>query len=141
MSAWLNRAAARPRFALEVAYVLTVLLLVVFGNPVNAFKDASVRVQPRITSVRSAVTAPIDRLRVAGEEKLTVIGQAIAPKGKPAGAVDNARAALWQWWETWVDAPARSFLTRASAWASAAVNAVWKAMGGSDGEPASRPAR
>ena len=51
LSAWLGRVAARPRFSLEVAYVLTVLLLVVLGNPVDAFRDASVRVEPRVAAV------------------------------------------------------------------------------------------
>jgi hypothetical protein len=140
-AAWLARAAARPRFALEAAYVLTVLLLVVLGNPVAAFREASVRVQPRVTSVRSAVTAPIDRLRVAGEEKLNVIEQAIAPKGKPVGAVGAARVALWQWWQNSVDGPVRAFLTRSTAWIVEVVNALWKSMGGSGGEPPARRAR
>ena len=52
VSAWLARAAERPRFSLEVAYVLTVLLLVVLGNPVHAFKEASDRVQPRVSVVQ-----------------------------------------------------------------------------------------
>ncbi len=141
VSAWLSRAAARPRFAIEAAYVLTVLVLVVLGNPVSAFKDASVHVQPRITVLRSAVAAPIEKLRVAGEEKLNAIGQAIAPKGKPAGATDSARIALWQWWQAWVDGPVRSFLSRASTWASGLVDAAWKAMGGRDGEPKGRGTR
>jgi predicted anti-sigma-YlaC factor YlaD len=141
VSAWLARAAERPRFSLEAAYVLTVLLLVVLGNPVNAFKEASVRVQPGVSVVRAAVSGPFDRLRAAGEEKLTVVGQAIAPKARPAGGVDAGRVMLWQWWQAYVDAPLRSFLSRASVWAAELVDAASKAMRGSHSEPSPPRAR
>ena len=141
VSAWLARAAQRPRFSLEAAYVLTVLLLFVLGNPVAAFKEASVRVQPRASVVAAAVSGPIDRLRAAGEEKLTLVGQALAPKAKPVGGVDAGRVLLWRWWQTYVDAPVRSFLSRAGEWATAIVDAVWKAMGRSGGEPRAPRAR
>ena len=141
VSAWLARAVARPRFSLEVAYVLTVLLLVVLGNPVNAYKEASVQVRPRVGVVATAVSGPIDRLRVAAEEKLNIIGQAIAPKAKPAGAADAGRAMLWQWWRTYVDGPVRSFLSRASAWAAEVIDAASRAMRGTSSEPSPPPAR
>jgi anti-sigma factor RsiW len=141
LSAWLARAAERPRFSLEVAYVLTVLLLVVLGNPVHAFKEASVRVQPRVSVVRAAVSGPLDRLRAAGEEKLTIVGQALAPKARPVGGVDAGRAMLWQWWQSYVDAPLRSFLARASVWAAVVVDAASKAMRGPNSEPSSPRAR
>lgn len=141
VSAWLDRAAQRPRFSLEVAYVLTVLLLVVLGNPVHAFKEVSVRVQPRASMVAAAVSGPIDHLRAAAEEKLNIVGQAIAPKAKPAGAVDASRAMLWQWWRTYVDAPVRSFLSRASAWAAEIIDAASRAMRGTSSEPSPPPAR
>lgn len=141
VSAWLARAAARPRFSLEVAYVLTVLLLVVLGNPVDAYKEAAVRVRPRVSAVANAVSAPLDRLRAAGEEKLTIVGQAIAPKAGASGGVNAGRALLWQWWQTYVDAPVRSFLVRASAWATGIVDAAWKAMHRPGSEPSPPPAR
>jgi predicted anti-sigma-YlaC factor YlaD len=141
VSAWLAHAAERPRFSLEVAYVLTVLLLVVLGNPVHAFKEASVRVQPGVSVVRAAVSGPIDRLRAAGEEKLTIVGQAIAPKARPAGGVDVGRVMLWQWWQTHVDAPLRSFLLRASVWATGVVDAARKVMHESNSEPSPPRAR
>ncbi len=141
VSAWLARAAARPRFSLEVAYVLTVLLLVVLGNPVAAFKGASVRVQPRVSAAATAVSGPIDRWRAAGEEKLTRVGQAIAPKRGQATGVDAGRALVWQWWQTCVDAPVRSFLLRASAWASSMLDAVSKATHRSGSEPPPPPVR
>ena len=141
VSAWLARAAARPRFSLEVAYVLTVLLLVVLGNPVNAYKEASVRVRPRVTVVASAVSGPIDHLRAAAEEKLTMVGQAIAPKARPVGGVDAGRTMLWQWWQAYVDGPVRTFLSRASVWASALIDAASKAMRGTGSEPSPPRAR
>jgi predicted anti-sigma-YlaC factor YlaD len=141
VSAWLAHAAERPRFSLEVAYVLTVLLLVVLGNPVNAFKEASVRVQPRVSVVRAAVSGPIDRLRARGEEKLTSVERAIAPKAESAGSVAAGRALLWQWWQTYVDAPVRSLLSWASEWAARLADAVGKAMSGSASEPPPPAAR
>lgn len=141
VAAWLAHAAQRPRFSLEAAYVLTVLLLVVLGNPVHAFKEASVRVQPRVSVVRAAVSGPFDRLRAAGEEKLTAIGQAIAPTAGSVGGADGGRAMLWHWWQTYVDAPLRSLLSRASAWAAGLVDAASKAMRGSNSEPSPPRAR
>ena len=141
VSAWLAHVAERPQFSLEVAYVLTVLLLVVLGNPVDAFKEASVRVQPRVSAVASVVSGPIDRLRAAGEEKLASVEQAIAPRGKPVGAVDTGRAWLWQWWKTYVDEPARSLLSAVSQWAAQVVDAAWNAFGGSSSEPPRGAAR
>lgn len=140
VAAWLARVAERPRFSLEVAYVLTVLLLVVLGNPVDAFKDASARVQPRVNVVAAAMHAPIDRLRAAGEEKLASVEQVIAPKGHPAGAVDAGRAWLWQCWKTYVDAPIRAVLSTVSRWATDFVDTVWGWVGGTGSEPsAGRP--
>ena len=141
VSAWLARAAARPRFSLEVAYVLTVLLLVVLGNPVAAFREASVRVQPRVSAAASAVSRPIDRWRVAGEEKLTIVGQAIAPRAGRTGGVNTGRAFVWQWWQTYVDGPMRSFLSRAGAWASSVLEAARKAMSKPGSEPSPPTAR
>jgi predicted anti-sigma-YlaC factor YlaD len=140
VAAWLAGVAERPRFSLEVAYVLTVLLLVVLGNPVDAFKDASARVQPRVNVVAAAINAPIDRLRAAGEKKLASVERVIAPEGQPVGAVDTGRAWLWQWWKTYVDAPIRAALSTVSRWATDVVDAVWGWAGGTGSEPsAGRP--
>jgi hypothetical protein len=108
---------------------------------VAAFREASVRVQPRVTAAASAVSGPIDRWRVAGEAKLTIVGQVIAPRAGQTGGVNTGRAFVWQWWQTYVDAPVRSFLSRANAWASSVLETVRKAMSKPGSEPSPPPAR
>jgi predicted anti-sigma-YlaC factor YlaD len=141
VSAWLTRAAERPRFSIEVAYVLTVLLLVVLGNPVDAFKEASVRVQPRVTVMAKAMSGPFVHLRDAGEATLTHVERTVAPKADPAGSMAQGRALLWQWWQTYVDAPVRSILSRASEWTTRLEYALRKAMSASKSEPPAPAAR
>jgi len=135
VSAWLGRVAARPRFSLEVAYVLTVLLLVVLGNPVAAFRDASVRVQPRMAVVADAVRRPIAQLRTAGEGTLTSVERAITPKTEPRDALSQGRAFLSQFWQTYVDVPVRVIVLQVRAWADRAISEVWTIFGARSSEP------
>lgn len=141
VSAWLVRTAARPRFSLEVAYVLTVLLLVVLGNPVDAFRDASVRVQPRVTAVAGAVSRPIAQMRAAGEETLTSVERTIKPKAEAIGTLAQARALLWQFWQTYVDAPLRAVVLQVREWAGRAVSELRTMAGTPAGEPPAGPVR
>lgn len=141
LSAWLRRAAARPRFSLEVAYVLTVLLLVVLGNPVAAFRDASVRVEPRVAAVSGAVGRPIAKARAVGEDALTSVGRAIRPKAEAAGTLARTRAVLWQFWQTYVDAPVRTMVLQVREWASRAVSEIRTIVGATTGEPSPGPVR
>jgi predicted anti-sigma-YlaC factor YlaD len=135
VSAWLTHAAERPRFSIEVAYVLTVLLLVVLGNPVDAFKEASVRVQPRVNDAARAVSGPLVHLRAKGEETLTSVEHAIGPKAESASTMAQGRAVLWQWWQTYVDAPVRSIMSQVSEWTARLESAIRKAMTTSKSEP------
>jgi hypothetical protein len=141
LSAWLGRVAARPRFSLEVAYVLTVLLLLVLGNPVSAFRDASIRVEPRVAAVAGAVGRPIARARAAGEETLTSVGRAIKPKAEAVGTIAQGRLLLWQYWQTYVDAPVRAMVLEARAWAGRVVNELRTIVGAPAGEPPTGPVR
>ncbi len=141
LSAWLGRMAARPRFSLEVAYVLTVLLLVVLGNPVAAFKDASVRVEPRVAAVASAAGRPIAKARAAGEEMLASAGRAIRPKAEAVGTLAQGRLMLWQFWQTYVDAPARAALLQLHEWASGAIRELKSIVGAMTGEPSAGAVR
>ncbi len=88
IGAWLSRAAQRPRFSLEVAYVMTVLLLVVLGNPVDAFKEASVRVAPTVTSGAEALLRKADRNGLAND-----VGTLLEESGL-AALVSRAQAAV-----------------------------------------------
>lgn len=135
LSAWLGHVAARPRFSLEVAYVLTVLLLVVLGNPVAAFRDASVRVEPRVAAVASAVGRPIAKARAAGEETLTSVGRAITPKAEAVPTFAQGRALLSQLWQTYVDAPVRTMVLQVREWAEAAVRELRTIVGAKGSEP------
>jgi anti-sigma factor RsiW len=56
---WWSHAVERPRFSLEVAYVLTVLLILLVGNPVAAFRDASARA---VAVAQSPVSRAVDRV-------------------------------------------------------------------------------
>jgi hypothetical protein len=135
LTAWLGRMAARPRFSLEVAYVLTVLLLVVLGNPVDAFRDASVRVEPRVAAVASAVGRPIAKVRAAGEETLTSVGRAIKPKAEAVGTLTQGRLLLWQWWQTYVDASVRTAVLQLREWAEGAIRELRTIVGAKGSEP------
>ncbi len=135
LSAWLGRVAARPRFSLEVAYVLTVLLLVVLGNPVDAFRDASVRVEPRVATVASAVGRPLAKVRAAGEETLTSVGRAIKPKAQAVGTLAQGRLVVWQFWQTYVDAPVRTMILQVREWAVRVVSELRMIVGAPAGEP------
>jgi predicted anti-sigma-YlaC factor YlaD len=141
VSAWLTRAAERPRFSLEVAYVLTVLMLVVLGNPVDAFKEASVRVQPRVTVVARAVSGPLVHWRAEGEATLGNVEHTIAPRAESVSTIAQGRALLWQWWQTYVDAPMRSILSQVNAWAARLESAVREAMSAPKTEPPAPAAR
>ena len=70
-AAWLGRAVMRPRFSLEVAYVCTLLIALVFGNPVKAFKEtasrASALAQPRVEVAVETMARPLAAARAKGE--------------------------------------------------------------------------
>jgi predicted anti-sigma-YlaC factor YlaD len=136
VSAWWARAAQRPRFSLEVAYVLTVLLVIVLGNPVDAFKEAAVRAQPRVGVAVEAMSRPLAHVRAVGEKTWTNVERAIKPKAEPVGSFAEDRALLWQWWQTHVDAPVRSIMSQLSDWMGQVVDAIRRAMGASATEPA-----
>jgi anti-sigma factor RsiW len=141
LSAWLGRVAARPRFSLEVAYVLTVLLLLVLGNPVAAFRDASIRVEPRVAAVASAVGRPMAKARAAGEEALTNVSRAITPRTEAVGALAQGRAFLWEFWQTYVDAPMRTVVLQLREWAGIALRELRTVTGAKGSEPPAMPAR
>ena len=140
-SAWLARAAARPRFSLEVAYVLTVLLLVVLGNPVDAFREATGRVEPRMSVVAGAVSQPLAKMRAAGEERLSSVDRAIRLKATALGTLAQGRTLLWELWQKYVDVPVRTIVLQAREWAGRAVSELRTIVGAPVGEPSPGPAR
>jgi predicted anti-sigma-YlaC factor YlaD len=85
---WLGKAVMRPRFALEAAYVCTLLLVMVFGDPVKAFRDVSVRVEPDVKQATEAIGRPI-AARAAGvvsAAEQTLREKVQPPRPEQAGA-------------------------------------------------------
>jgi hypothetical protein len=124
----LRRAAMRPRFSLEVAYVLTLLLAIVFGNPVKAFKDtaskAEAYAQPRVDVAIERMAAPLAAARATGQ---TVVGKTVgrfssagSATAPPAGLIETAQ----RWWENAVIQRVRSMLGAAAGWLKASQELV-----------------
>jgi len=134
---WLLRAAQRPRFSLEVAYVLTVLLLVVLGNPVDAFREASVRVQPRVSAVAGSVSRPLSGVRAAGAEALWTVERApsLAVQARE-GAEGLFRRLFDATGLRWMVASVQSMAAQLSAWATPVFDSIRQAFAGGTGEPA-----
>jgi predicted anti-sigma-YlaC factor YlaD len=146
IAAWLARAAQRPRFAVEAAYVMTVLLLVVFGNPVAAFREASVRVQPRVSAVAGAVSRPLGEMRAAGANRLSRVERALAPKA--AAADTTARSGLdglldsgIRWVQSTMLEPLQSLVTQIGSWAWRVLEDLRRSFVASPTEPPPPPAR
>lgn len=74
LAQWWGRALQRPRFSLEVAYALTVLLILFVGNPVAAFRDVSARAVAAagspVSRAVSRAAEPIASARSDGEATL-----------------------------------------------------------------------
>jgi predicted anti-sigma-YlaC factor YlaD len=121
ITAWLGRVSQRPRFSVEVAYVMTVLLLVILGNPVAAFREASVRVQPRVSAVAVAVAKPLSQMRAAGAERLSSVERVLSPRpatpGVAAALGDGLVASGIQWLESRIVAPLQTLAAHVGSWA------------------------
>ena len=120
---WLQRAAMRPRFSLEVAYVCTLLLVIVFGNPVKAFKETASRgaafAQPRVDVAVERLAAPLAAARARGETVVKTVERfSSAASASPAssGLVERAQ----RWWEAGVVQRVRSLLGAAAEWVRSA---------------------
>ena len=141
VSAWIARVAQRPRFSFEVAYVLTLLLLVVFGNPVVAFRDASARVQPHVRDVAHAVSRPLANARKVGANTLASVERAIRPNAGRANAgpersvLAEGGELLYQWWQAHVVAPFWSVVSEARDVAGRVFDALGRAAGVATAEP------
>ncbi len=137
LSSWLARAAQRPRFNLEVAYVMTVLLLVVLGNPVDAFREATVRVQPRVAAVKQAVGGPLMVMRDAGAAKLSNVERAVTPALSAATLANRAEAT----WQEWVATPAQRVVEQLWAWAGRLFESLRDAFSSATTEPSATRVR
>ncbi len=93
---------------------MTVLLLVILGNPVDAFREASVRVQPKVTAVAGAVARPLSEMRAAGAERLSNVERAFSPKLATRGVApawgDSLVDGGIQWIQSKIFAPLQSLV-------------------------------
>ncbi len=98
---WWLRVLARPRASLELAYVATVLLVVLLGNPVAAFQHA------RDGAGRLAAAVPVaqvtDQLAVRSQAA-GVVGRMLTGVTSIARVVANELASRLQQVAAWIDA-------------------------------------
>jgi anti-sigma factor RsiW len=126
VASWLGQVARRPRFSLEVAYVCTALLLLVLGDPVKAFRDASVRVQPRVETAAAAIGRPLATARGVGTGTLSRVERLVRPVAtdRTAGTTGGTAWSLSAWWQANVERPLRAMVGQLSGWAREAFDAA-----------------
>ena len=143
---WRRRWAAlvsRPRFALEAAYALTLVLVLFAGNPLSAFEWTAARVEPLVARVGGPVEA-IDARVQALRERMTG-GAAASEESADLGATwaDRAR-------RTWDDLVALvsaglsrivAALESAAAWVRQWTRDVFGGAATTGTEPDAGPAR
>ncbi|HOC17148.1 MAG TPA: zf-HC2 domain-containing protein [Vicinamibacterales bacterium] len=123
VAAWLSKLAARPRFSLEAAYLCTLLIFIIVGNPVAAFRETSARgrelAEPRVVEVLERVSSgPAGLVREIGE---AVAGRAASARRGETGVASRAFALVspaWEWVSTRVFGPLRDAFTSLVAWVS-----------------------
>ncbi len=126
--AWLQRAALRPRFSVEAAYVLTLVLLLILGDPVKAFREASTKgtayVQPRVALAAHRLADPLDTARALGSHTL----DALATKSHGVRAAsDDVVASVLAWWSRSVEAPVRAAIAEVATWVRITLEAIREA--------------
>jgi anti-sigma factor RsiW len=90
---WWLRVIARPRASLELAYVATVLIVAVLGNPVAAFEQARER------AGRLAASAPVAQLSEQlpdAAEAVGTVGRVLNGLAAAANAVVDEVSARWR---------------------------------------------
>ena len=153
LAAWLARLARRPRFSLEVAYACTLVLLLILGDPVKAFREASTRVQPRVQAAARVIGGPLSRARTAGAETLAEVTSMPALKAAPGARPSRpsllleGEDAIRRWWQANIAGPVRAMAAQAWTWATGIVDSATRLLHAAPREPArptepgDRPAR
>ncbi|HSK09363.1 MAG TPA: zf-HC2 domain-containing protein, partial [Vicinamibacterales bacterium] len=103
VTAWLGRLAARPRISLEAAYALTLVIALLVGDPVAAFRETSSRgfeyAQPRVEQVLERVAGG----RLEGARALAAgladgaIGLSAAGESGPLARAAARFSGAWGW--------------------------------------------
>ena len=126
--------------------MMTVLLLVILGNPVDAFREASVRVQPKVTEMAGVVARPLSEMRAAGAERLSNVERAFSPRVATPGVAmawgDGLVGGGIQWIQSTIFAPLQALargagfqLAEIAAWASRVFDNVRRAFVAPPTEP------
>jgi predicted anti-sigma-YlaC factor YlaD len=128
LAAWLARAAMRPRFSLNVAYAATLLILVLFGDPVQAVRravdDGAVYVQPGLIAVSEKVAAGLSGARSLGAEATRAVSSLAQRPDTASRGWDAGLSAVRQWLVANLGAPLASVLERLTQWIRGAMDAV-----------------
>jgi predicted anti-sigma-YlaC factor YlaD len=139
VAAWLARAAMRPRFSVSVAYVATLLIVLVLGDPVRAVRQTmdqgSAYVQPVVVAVGEQIVARMDGARRLGAE---TISAASALTERPEGAAVNWDAgvsAVRKWLAANLGAPLASAIERVSQWIQQTMDALARLVRGEPAAP------
>jgi anti-sigma factor RsiW len=128
MAAWLVRAAEHPRFSVAVAYVVTALIVVLVGNPVDAFRrtvdQGAVYVQPAIAAVGEQVVARVATVRELGAEAVSAVASRTWRPDSTSTGWDMGFGAVRQWLVSNLGTPLASLIQRVSEWIQAALDTL-----------------
>lgn len=135
LAGWFERLAARPRISLEAAYVCTLLIFVIVGNPVAAFRETSARgrelAQPRVERVLGQVSA--GRAGLVRELRDTVERRAAAVSGEAeagiAGRLSGLLSSALGWAQAHLVGPVRRAAAAVISWVSELVRPNPRAAG------------
>ena len=141
----IGRAAARPRFSLELAYACTLVLVLLVGDPVRAFRDVSARgaeyARPTVGRAVEELTTPLAGVRAIHSRTVAAIGVK-AGRSTQADTWDGRLSAEIRRLESGARMIAQSAIERVSRWYRAStetlsrlVQLLWPT------EPSGPPAR
>ena len=129
---WLTRLAARPRIAFEVAYVCTLLLVVLVGNPVKAFNEVTTSTAHLVRPGLAAVSQRVEPIaaRAEGWRTRTAAAVTTVRLGAEERAVtwDSRLDGLYTWFERQVVTPVSAFLDAGWTWTKAAYETTRAAL-------------
>ena len=126
---WWRQWLARPRFAFELAYVATLLLVIVVGNPIAPLQAASERTvslaSAGIERARSAWPSVVARVEMPEQVRVlrAVTGEALAANPGLRGAIEAMLQRSTAWWSsawTWLQGTTADLL--------GAVQAQWQRL-------------
>lgn len=128
LAAWLAQAAMRPRFSVSVAYVATLLIVLILGDPVKAFRrtvdQGAVYVQPAVVAVGEQVVAGLSSARRMGVESIGTLTSLAQRPDSASRGWDAGLSAVRQWLASNLGAPLAAVLERLTQWIRAAMDAV-----------------